>query len=158
MGNRTFEDTSESAGLNDLRAQSRRGTAFGDINNDGNLDIVVFNANGPPSLFINEMQNSNHRVLFRLVGTKSNRAAIGARVVVTTAKMTQIDEVRGGGSYNSTNDTRLHFGLGTDAIMNKVQVRWPSGLNQQFVELSADAIYEITEGQPVKKVTTMSIR
>jgi hypothetical protein len=72
--------------------------------------------------------------------------------------MTQIDEVRGGGSYNSTNDTRLHFGLGTDAIMKKVQVRWPSGLNQQFVELSADAIYEITEGQPVKKVTTLSLR
>jgi hypothetical protein len=157
LGNRTFEDTSDRAGLNDLRLQSRRGTAFGDINNDGNLDVVVFNANGPPSLFVNETQNSNHRVLFRLVGTKSNRAAIGARVVVTTAKMTQIDEVRGGGSYNSTNDTRLHFGLGTDAIMNKVQVRWPSGLNQQFVELSADAIYEITEGQPVKKVTTMSI-
>jgi hypothetical protein len=157
LGNRTFEDTSDRAGLNDLRLQSRRGTAFGDINNDGNLDVVVFNANGPPSLFINETQNSNHRVLFRLVGTKSNRAAIGARVVVTTATMTQIDEVRGGGSYNSTNDTRLHFGLGTDAIMNKVQVRWPSGLNQQFVELSADAIYEITEGQPVKKVTTMSI-
>jgi hypothetical protein len=93
-----------------------------------------------------------------MVGTESNRAAIGARVVVTTAKMTQIDEVRGGGSYNSTNDTRLHFGLGTDAIMKKVQVRWPSGLNQQFVELSADAIYEITEGQPVKKVTTLSLR
>ena len=72
--------------------------------------------------------------------------------------MTQIDEVRGGGSYNSTNDTRLHFGLGTDAIMKKVQVRWPSGLNQQFVELSADAIYEITEGQPVRKVTTLSLR
>jgi len=158
LGNRTFEDTSGSAGLNDLRLQSRRGTAFGDINNDGNLDVVVFNANGPPSLFINETQNSNHRVLFRLVGTESNRAAIGARVVVTTAKMTQIDEVRGGGSYNSTNDTRLHFGLGTDAIMKKVQVRWPSGLNQQFVELSADAIYEITEGQPVKKVTTLSLR
>ena len=158
LGNRTFEDTSDSAGLNDLRLQSRRGTAFGDINNDGNLDVVVFNANGPPSLFINETQNSNHRVLLRLVGTKSNRAAIGARVVVTTAKMTQIDEVRGGGSYNSTNDTRLHFGLGTDAIMKKVQVRWPSGLNQEFVELSADAVYVITEGQPIKKTAAMAIR
>jgi hypothetical protein len=158
LGNRTFEDPSDSAGLNDLHLQSRWGTAFGDVNNDGNLDVVVFNANGPPSLFINETQNSNHRVLFRLVGTKSNRAAIGARVVVTTSRMTQIDEVRGGGSYNSTSDTRLHFGLGTDAIMKKVQVRWPTGLNQEFVELSADAIYEITEGQPAKKIARMSIR
>jgi len=155
LGNRTFEDISDTAGLNDLPPQSRRGTAFGDINNDGNLDIVVFNVNGPPSLFINEATNSNHRVLFHLIGTKSNRAAIGARVVVSTASMTQIDEVRAGGSYNSTSDRRLHFGLGKDVRMKRVQIRWPRGLNQEFEDLPADAIYEITEGQAIKKKSAL---
>jgi hypothetical protein len=155
LGNRTFEDISDSAGLNDLHMQSRRGTAFGDINNDGNLDVVVFNVNGPPSLFINESTNSNHRALFRLIGSKSNRAAVGARVVVITQTMTQIDEVRAGGSYNSTSDCRLHVGLGKEVVMKKVLVRWPSGLNQEFEELPADAIYEITEGRAMKKTASL---
>src|SRR5207248_11176756 len=77
---RRFEDITNKAGLNDGPLQSRRGIAFGDTNNDGNLDIVVFNANCPPSLFINETHNANRRVLFRLVGTKSNRMGIGVRV------------------------------------------------------------------------------
>jgi enediyne biosynthesis protein E4 len=155
LGNRTFEEIANAAGLNDGPLQSRRGTAFGDINNDGNLDVVVFNAAGPPSLFINETHNANHRVLFRLVGTRSNRAAIGARVTVYTSKMTQIDEVRGGGSYLSTNDTRLHFGLGSDPVMNKVKVQWPSGTTQEFQDVAADAIYEIVEGQGIRKTLTL---
>jgi hypothetical protein len=157
LANRTFEEVAAIAGLNIGPLQSRRGTAFGDINNDGKLDVVVFNVNGPPSLFINETSNSNHRVLFRLIGTKSNRAAIGARVVVITPRMTQIDEVRAGGSYNSTNDTRLHFGLGTDAVMSKVQVQWPSGLKQEFHDVLGDAIYEITEGQAIQKKAALPV-
>jgi len=155
LGNRTFEEIANAAGLNDGPLQSRRGTAFGDINNDGNLDVVVFNAAGPPSLFINETHNANHRVLFHLIGTQSNHAAIGARVTVYTSKMTQIDEVRGGGSYLSTNDTRLHFGLGSDPVMNKVKVQWPSGMTQEFQDVAADAIYEIVEGQGIKKTITL---
>jgi len=150
----TFEEIADSSGLNTGQLQSRRGTAFGDINNDGNLDMAVFNVNAPPSLFINETENSNHRVLFRLAGTKSNRMAIGARVIVSTASMSQIDEVRGGGSYNSTNDSRLHFGLGRDAAMAKVEVQWPSGSIQNFKNLSADAFYEITEDQGIRKIAS----
>jgi len=154
-GNLTFEDVADEAGLNTGKLYSRRGTAFGDINNDGNLDVVVFNANAPPSVFLNETKNANHRVLFRLIGTKSNRLAIGARMRVTTSKMTQIDEVHGGGSYNSTSDTRLHFGLGSEATMNKIEVFWPSGLRQAFTDVPADAIYEIKEGQPIRKTVEL---
>jgi hypothetical protein len=155
LGDRTFEEIADSAGLNDGPLHSRRGTAIGDINNDGNLDLVVFNVGGPPSVFLNETANGNHRVLFRLIGTKSNAMAIGAHVRVITPKMTQIDEVHGGGSYNSSDDTRLHFGLGSDAVMNKVEVEWPSGLRQEFTDVVADAIYEIKEGQAIRKTSTL---
>ena len=155
LGNRSFEEIADASGLNDGTLQSRRGTAFGDVNNDGNLDVVVFNAGGPPSLFLNKTRNSDHRVLFWLVGTKSNRAAIGARVVVSTATMTQIDEVRGGGSYLSSNDVRLHFGLGSDATIDRIEVRWPSGLNQEFHNVAGDAIYRIEEGQGIEKVAVL---
>jgi hypothetical protein len=153
---RSFEDVADQAGLNQSALQSRRGTAFGDVNDDGNLDMVVFNAAGPPSLFLNETHNSNHRVLFRLVGTKSNRLAIGARVTVYTTAMTQVGEVRGGGGYNSSNDTRLHFGLSSDGVMKKVEVRWPSGATQEFQKVPADAIYEINETSGIRQLMTLS--
>ena len=155
LGDRTFEEIAGSAGLNDGPLLSRRGTAFGDINNDGNLDLVVFNVAAPPSVFLNETANGNHRVLLRLIGTKSNAMAIGARVRVTTPKMSQIDEVHGGGSYNSSDDTRLHFGLGSDSVIAKVEISWPSGLHQEFANVAADAIYEIKEGQPIRKIATL---
>jgi|SRR5450631_497 len=155
QGDRSFSEIADAAGLNDGPMESRRGTAFGDINNDGNLDVVVFNVGAPPSLFLNETENGNHRVLIRLVGVKSNRAAIGARVIVTTAGMTQIDEIHAGNSYLSTSDSRLHFGLGSDPIMKKIEVRWPSGLTQEFRDIKADAIYEVKEGQTIRKTSSL---
>jgi hypothetical protein len=156
-GNLTFEEVADAAGLNTGRLYSRRGTAFGDINNDGNLDVAVFNADAPPSVFLNETNNANHRVLIRLIGVKSNRAAIGARVRVTTPKMTQIDEVHGGGSYNSTNDTRLHFGLGGETTIDRIEVFWPSGTRQEFRGVQADAIYQIKEGELIQKISGLPI-
>ncbi len=157
LDGRGFEDFADKAGLNAGPLQSRRGTAFGDINNDGELDMVVFNVAGPPSLFINQTHNANHRVLFRLVGTKSNRMGIGTRVTVFSGTMQQVNEVHGGGGYNSSNDTRLHFGLGRAATIDKVAVRWPGGAMQTFQNVSADAIYEINEEQGLKKLKNLPL-
>jgi hypothetical protein len=155
-GDRTFEEVAEEAGLNKGTLQSRRGTAFGDINNDGNIDIVVYNVGGPPSLFLNETQNSNHRVLFKLIGTKSNRSAIGARVIVHTSSAMQMAEVAGGGSYLSCNDQRLHFGLGSDSTIARVEIQWPSGAKEELRDLAADFLYTIEEGGGVKSAIKVS--
>ena len=148
-GDRTFDEISGPAGLNDGPAQSRRGVAFGDINNDGNVDMVVFNVGAPPSLFLNDTKNSNHRVLFKLSGTKSNRGAVGARIAVTSPSRSQMEEVKAGSSYLSTNDPRLHFGLAGEAVMDKVEIRWPNGTVEILRNVPADAIYTIVEGQGI---------
>jgi hypothetical protein len=149
-GDRIFDEISAAAGLNDGPMYSRRGVAFGDINNDGNIDMVVFNVGAPPSLFLNDTKNSNHRVLFKLVGTKSNRGAVGARITVTSAFRSQIEEVKAGSSYISTSDPRLHFGLAADSVMDKVEIRWPNGALETLRNVPADAIYTILEGQGIK--------
>ena len=148
-GDRTFEEIAGPAGLNDGPMYSRRGVAFGDLNNDGNIDMVVFNVGAPPSVFINETKNANHRVLFKLIGTKSNRGAVGARITVTSATRSQIEEVKAGSSYLSTSDPRLHFGLADDPVMDKVEIRWPNGNVETLNKVLADAIYTITEGQGI---------
>ena len=149
LRNGTFEEVSRPAGLGDMPLKSRRGAAFGDIFNNGNVDIVVLNVGAPPSLLLNTNKSSNHRVLFHLVGTKSNRAAIGARITIHAAGMTQFDEVRGGGSYLSQNDLRLHFGLGSAAEIDLVEVRWPTGKSESFKNVAADKLYTVIEGQGI---------
>jgi hypothetical protein len=151
LRNGTFEEVSKAAGLADMPLQSRRGAAFGDIANNGNIDIVVLNVGEPPSLLVNTNKTANHRVLFRLVGTKSNRAAIGARVTIQAGGMTQFDEVRGGGSYLSQNDLRLHFGLGSATKIDSVEVRWPSGKTESFKNVTADRIYTIVEASGIQE-------
>jgi enediyne biosynthesis protein E4 len=146
----TFEDISKASGLNDGQVQARRGIAFGDIDNDGDIDTVVFNQNNPPSVFLNDAKNLNHRVLFKLEGTKSNRAAIGARLTIRTADGQQLAEVRAGGSHLSQNDLRLHFGLGKTQSMTKVEILWPSGGREEIPNVAADFIYTIVEGKGIK--------
>lgn len=146
----TFEESAAAVGLSDIPLQSRRGAAFGDINNDGCVDIVTLNVGEPPSLLLNHCQNGNHRVLFRLQGTKSNRLAIGARVTVKAGGITQFSEVKGGSSYISQNDLRQHFGLGKSDKMDEVTVRWPNGESETLRGVPADFIYTIVEGQGIK--------
>ncbi len=147
---RTFEDVSTVSGVDKFR-RSWRGVAFGDVNNDGKIDAVVVDADGPPLLLINRTQTANHAVQFHLIGTKSNRAAIGARVTVSAGDLKQFNEVRGGASLFSQNDLRLHFGLGQNALMNSVEVSWPSGAKDSFQNLPADFIYTIEESAGIEK-------
>jgi enediyne biosynthesis protein E4 len=147
--NGTFEEIASATGLSDVALRSRRGAAFGDINNDGCIDIVTLNVGEPPSLLLNHCQNGNHRVLFKLLGTKRNRLAIGARVTVRTGNMTQISEVKGGSSYISQNDLRQHFGLEKNVKMDEVTIRWPNGSVESLQNVPADYIYTVVEGKGI---------
>jgi hypothetical protein len=94
-------------------------------------------------------------VLFKLIGTKSNRGAVGARITVTSASRSQIEEVKAGSSYLSSNDPRLHFGLAGDSVMDKVEIRWPNGGVETLRNIPADTIYTIVEGQGVKSTVKL---
>jgi hypothetical protein len=146
----TFDEVSKESGLAALPLHSRRGAAFGDIFNTGNIDVLLLNVNEPPSLLKNMNADGYHRVLFKLIGTKSNRAAIGARVTIYSAGVKQLSEVRGGASYLSQNDLRLHFGLGAAKKMESVEIRWPSGKVESLENVAADAIYTIVEGSGIR--------
>ena len=150
-GKLTFDNVSDAAGENDEPLQSRRGIAFGDLNNDGNIDAVVFNVGEPPSILLNDSRNANHRVMFKLVGTKSNKAAIGARVAIIAGGVAQMREVKGGNSYISQSDLRLHFGLGPDTTkIEKVLIRWPNGNTEELKDVAADAIHTVVEGAGIQ--------
>lgn len=146
----TFEEIGAAVGFSEIQLQSRRGAAFGDINNDGCVDIVTLNVGEAPSLLLNHCQNGNHRVLFRLQGTKSNRLAIGARVTIKAGGITQMSEVKGGSGYLSQSDLRQHFGLGKSDKMDEVTVRWPNGESETLRNVAADFIYTVVEGQGIK--------
>jgi len=121
--------------------------AFADFDNDGLVDVVVANNGDPPLLLHNSGGNGNHFLNFKLVGTKSNRDAMGARIRIVTGGLSQIREIAGGGSYLSQSDLRANFGLGKATRVESVEVTWPSGQRQMFRNIEADKFYLVEEGK-----------
>jgi hypothetical protein len=150
-GHGRFEDVSAEAGSGITTPHASRGCAFGDFDNDGDVDILVINMNEPPSLLRNDCQTGNHWIKVKCIGTKSNRSAIGARVRIVTGTHSQIEEVMSGTSYISQNDFRLHFGLGQASKVDLIAVRWPTGAEESFPNIEADQLVYIQEGRGIVK-------
>jgi enediyne biosynthesis protein E4 len=140
-----FDDVSERLGPPVTTPEAARGAAFGDFDNDGSVDVLVNNVNDTPDLY-RLVSKGNHWLTLKLVGTRSNRSAIGARVRCLVPGARPEDEVRGGGSYISQNDLRVHFGLGGTTRVAGVLVRWPSGLVERWSDIPADQILVLKEG------------
>jgi hypothetical protein len=134
---------------------SSRGAAFGDFDNDGGMDVLILNMNELPSLLKNVGGNRQNWIKIKLVGTKCNRTAIGARVRVVTGKHIQMDEVNSGASVMSQNDLRLHFGLGSVETVDLIEVKWPTTQKlEKFTQVKANQIITIREGDGI--VSTMN--
>jgi hypothetical protein len=145
LGHGHFEELFDEAGSAILEPHSSRGIAFGDFDNDGDIDMLVVNLGEPPSLYRNDVSGKNHWIKIRLEGTASNRTAIGARVEIAANGRKQMKELQSQSSFLSCNDFRLHFGLG-GALVADVAVRWPSGQHQTLTALKTDQLYTIKEG------------
>ena len=145
LGDGSFEELIEEAGPGVAAAHSSRGCAFGDFDNDGDMDVLIINLNEPPSLLRNDVTSGHHWIKIKLVGVASNRSAIGARVLVHYGGRTQAQAVLSQSSFYSASDMRLHFGLGETAVVD-VDVFWPSGHKQSLSALAADRLITVKEG------------
>ena len=152
QGNLTFEDVSANAGASFQVPAPHRGAAFGDLDNDGKIDAVVSVLNGPPEIWMNRSakgstSNPNHWIILKLVGLKSNRDGLGTKIKVTTSLGTQYNHATTTGSYNSSNDKRVHFGLGWADVVDSIELTWPSGVKQVLKNVKADQIVTVTESE-----------
>jgi enediyne biosynthesis protein E4 len=148
LGKGTFEELLDLAGPGISEIHSSRGCAFGDFDNDGDVDILIVNLNEPPSLLRNDVAAENRWLKVKLIGTRSNRSAIGSRVMVRTETATQMQELHSQSSFVSSNDFRLHFGLGS-ANRAEVRVRWPSGEWQNVGFVAARQLITVKEGRGI---------
>jgi enediyne biosynthesis protein E4 len=157
--NGTFSETTAAAGAALAEPFVGRGSAAGDLDNDGDLDVVVNNLDGGPTVLRNDGGNGNNFLVVLLEGRALNRGAVGATVVVRAGTLTQRAERRAGDSYLSHSDPRLHFGLGDRKTVDSVEVRWPNGVSQRFLEVPANTFIKIVEGAPAPQtVVPVAVR
>lgn len=149
LGNGTFCDASSLAGPALPEKRASRGAAFGDLDNDGHIDVVVGDLDAAPTVLRNEGGDGNKWITLELAAVKGSPLAIGARVKVVAGNVTQIEEVRSGGSYLSQNDLRVHFGLGKAAKVDLIEIRWPSGNVETLRDVAADKFYALLEGSGI---------
>jgi hypothetical protein len=145
-GDGRFDDVTEQLGPPVTVPKAGRGAAFADFDNDGDVDVLVNNVHDTPELYRLDQRQPRHWAALQLVGVTSNRSAIGARVRLTAGGATQVSEVRGGGSYYSQNDLRVHFGLGGAASIDRVEVRWPNGREEAWTGVETNRVVTLTEG------------
>jgi hypothetical protein len=148
LGGGRFEELIDEAGQGVAAAHTSRGCAFGDFDNDGDVDVLVMNMNEPPSLLRNDVSGRGHWLKVLLVGVASNRSAIGARVVARYGDRVQAQELSAQSSFYSANDRRLHFGLG-EARAADLEIRWPRGTTETIPRVEADQLVVVREGSGI---------
>lgn len=152
-----FEELIEEAGPGIAAVHASRGCAFGDFDNDGDMDVVIINLNEPPSLLRNDLSGNGHWLKVKLIGVKSNRTALGARVTVHYGTKMQSQEVLSQASFYSVNDTRLHFGLGEVALVD-VDIRWPNGGKEKLTKVAANQLITVKEGAGIVKSDKFGVK
>jgi hypothetical protein len=151
LGNMRFKDVSGEAGASFSVPAAHRGAAFGDLNNDGKIDIVVTVLNGEPQLLMNRSQNHNHWIILKLIGVADNRDGLGTRVKITTANGVQYNEATTAVGYNSSSDKRVYFGLQNATVVDQIELVWPTGVKQVLNHVTADQILTIVQSGTSKK-------
>ena len=137
---------SAAAGADFTRPAPHRGLAYGDLNNDGRMDLVVTSLGGPVRVLRNVTQTGNHWILLKLVGTKSNRMGLGAQIRVTTDDGRKLyNEATTSTGYAASSDPRVHFGLGKSSVIREIEIRWPSGTRQLLHDVTVDRVLEVIE-------------
>jgi hypothetical protein len=139
-----------------MEPMSSRGCAFGDYDNDGDIDILINPVNAVPELLRCDSTNQNGWITIKTVGVKTNRDGIGARIKCVTEDGTQIDEVRSGGSYYSQNDLRVHFGLGKNRKVKTLEIRWPSGQVDTLADIAANQFIAVKEGTGIVRAPSQT--